>query len=100
MQIICEKCNAEIHPQQETIRDGEIEHTFFRCPECGALYPVCATDEALRENIASYRDQGASIYHGSNTIYRKYCSEKGKLSSVSQLKPGMAWQSLLKLQKP
>ena len=54
MQIICEKCNAEIHPQQETIRDGEIEHTFFRCPECGALYPVCATDEALRKNIASY----------------------------------------------
>ena len=40
--------------------------------------------------VKAYRDQGASIYHGSNTIYRKYCSEKGKLSSVSQLKPGMA----------
>ncbi len=40
--------------------------------------------------VKAYRDQGASIYHGSNTIYRKYCSEKGKLTSVSQLQPGMA----------
>ena len=40
--------------------------------------------------VKAYRDQGASIYHGSNTIYRKYCSEKGKLTSVSQLKRGMA----------
>ena len=30
--------------------------------------------------VKAYRDQGASIYHGSNTIYRKYCSEKGKLT--------------------
>ena len=40
--------------------------------------------------VKAYRDQGASIYHGSNTIYRKYCSDKGKLTSVSQLQPGMA----------
>ena len=40
--------------------------------------------------VKAYRDQGASIYHGSNTIYRKYCAEKGKMTSVSQLKPGMA----------
>ena len=40
--------------------------------------------------VKAYRDQGASIYHGSNTIYRKYCSEKGKLTNVSQLKLGMA----------
>ena len=40
--------------------------------------------------VKAYRDQGASIYHGSNTIYRKYCSEKGKLTSISQLLPGMA----------
>ena len=40
--------------------------------------------------VKAFRDQGASIYHGSNTIYRKYCSEKGKLTNVSQLKPGMA----------
>ena len=46
--------------------------------DCSGLFVKC------------FRDQGASIYHGSNTIYRKYCSEKGKLTSVSQLRPGMA----------
>lgn len=40
--------------------------------------------------VKAFRDQGASIYHGSNTIYRKYCSRKGELTNVSQLKPGMA----------
>ena len=40
--------------------------------------------------VKAFRDQGGSIYHGSNTIYRKYCSEKGKLTNVSQLKRGMA----------
>ena len=40
--------------------------------------------------VKIFRDQGASIYHGSNTIYRKYCSEKGKLTSEAQLQPGMA----------
>ena len=46
--------------------------------DCSGLFVKC------------YRDQGASIYHGSNTIYRKYCSEKGKLTDASQLKRGMA----------
>lgn len=46
--------------------------------DCSGLFVKC------------FRDQGASIYHGSNTIYRKYCSEKGKLTNVSQLRPGMA----------
>lgn len=46
--------------------------------DCSGLFVKC------------FRDQGASIYHGSNTIYRKYCSEKGKLTSVSQIRPGMA----------
>ena len=40
--------------------------------------------------VKAFRDQGGSIYHGSNSIYRKYCSEKGKLTSVSQLRVGMA----------
>ena len=52
--------------------------------DCSGLFVKC------------FRDQGANIYHGSNTIYRKYCSEKGKLTSASQLRPGMAvfkWNS-------
>jgi uncharacterized C2H2 Zn-finger protein len=54
MQIICDKCKAEIHPQPETFRDGEIEHIFFRCPECGEVYHLCATDEALRKSVMEY----------------------------------------------
>lgn len=46
--------------------------------DCSGLFVKC------------FRDQGADIYHGSNTIYRKYCSEKGKLTNASQLKQGMA----------
>lgn len=54
MQIICDKCKAEIHPQPETIRNGEIEHIFFRCPECGESYHLCAMDKALRKSVMDY----------------------------------------------
>lgn len=40
--------------------------------------------------VRAYRAQGASIYHGSNTIFRQHCSETGKISSVSDLTVGMA----------
>lgn len=40
--------------------------------------------------VKMYRDQGARIYHGSNTIYHEYCSETGKLTSEKQLQTGMA----------
>ena len=46
--------------------------------DCSGLFVKC------------FQDQGADIYHGSNTIYRKYCSEKGKLTNASQLQQGMA----------
>jgi len=46
--------------------------------DCSGLFVKC------------FRDQGASIYHGSNTIWRKYCSEKGELKNVRQLRRGMA----------
>ena len=61
MQIICDKCKTEIHPQPETARDGEIEHTFFRCPECGMVYPIAVTDAALRDDIARYERMKAII---------------------------------------
>ena len=40
--------------------------------------------------VKCFRDQGAKIYHGSNTIFRDYCTKTEKLTSVNQLKPGMA----------
>ena len=55
MQIKCDKCSAvseSIMP--ETYLEGDIEFTFFRCPECGEVYPVGATDSALRADIAEY----------------------------------------------
>ena len=43
------------------MRDGEIERTFFHCPGCGEVYPVCASDTALRENIAEYSQMRQTI---------------------------------------
>ena len=40
--------------------------------------------------VYMYRQQGASIYHGSNTIFHDYCSSTDQLTSESQLKQGMA----------
>lgn len=40
--------------------------------------------------VRAFRMNGGSIYHGSNTIYRQYLTEKGKLTSAAQLIPGMA----------
>ena len=55
MQIKCDKCSlAADSIMPETARDGDIEHTFFRCPECGAVYPISTTDEDLRKRITEY----------------------------------------------
>ena len=46
--------------------------------------------------VKAYHDQGQKTYHGSNTIFREYLSQHGKISSESDLQPGMAvfkWNS-------
>lgn len=46
--------------------------------------------------VRAFRLQGARIYHGSNTIWRKHLSDKGKIRSADDLQPGMAvfkWQA-------
>ena len=40
--------------------------------------------------VRAYRLQGESIYHGSNTIWRRHLCEKGEIHSTSDLHPGMA----------
>lgn len=40
--------------------------------------------------VRAFRQQGASIYHGSNTIWRQYTTEKGTVTSGKQLRRGMA----------
>ena len=55
MQIKCDKCGAMAETvMPECVRDGDIEHTFFRCPDCGEAYPIAATDTALRSDITEY----------------------------------------------
>lgn len=55
MEIKCDKCGAVAETlMPETARDGEIEYTFFRCPDCQAVYPISATDDELRKRIGEY----------------------------------------------
>ena len=55
MEMICNKCGAVIpKPELKTIRDGEIEHTYFLCPDCGEAYRVSTTDKHLRKRIEDY----------------------------------------------
>ena len=55
MEIKCDNCGAVAETiMPETVKDGDTEYTFFRCPDCGAVYPIAATDDALRKSIAEY----------------------------------------------
>ena len=40
--------------------------------------------------VRAFRLQGESIYHGSNTIWRRHLAEKGAIRSLRDLRPGMA----------
>lgn len=38
----------------------------------------------------AFKQLGGYMYHGSNTMYKSYCTEKGKISDRAALKPGYA----------
>lgn len=38
----------------------------------------------------AFRALGGSIYHGSNTIWKRYCTKQGRLTEGVQLRPGTA----------
>lgn len=40
--------------------------------------------------VWAFKQLGESIYHGSNTIWKKYCSNKGKITTTTELKAGTA----------
>ena len=62
MQIKCDKCASVTESViPESVTDGDIEHYFFRCQSCGAVYPISATDTALRESIANFREMRKMI---------------------------------------
>ena len=65
MQIICNKCDAVIPaPEWKTIRDGDIEHTYFSCLSCGDAYHVGTTDGRLREDIVKYTKMASCLRTG------------------------------------
>ena len=40
--------------------------------------------------VWAYKQKGESIYHGSNTIWKKYCSKQGTITNGMAIKPGTA----------
>jgi len=62
MEIICDQCGAVIgKPDWVTIRDGELEHTYFVCDDCGAAYQFSVTDKKLRQNIEKYKEMAQRL---------------------------------------
>ena len=52
--VTCNECGeAFVVGRQdiETIKDGEIEVQYFRCPDCRRPYMVITTDKAMRQLI-------------------------------------------------
>ena len=40
--------------------------------------------------VWAFKQHGGSIYHGSNTMWKKYCTSQGSLTGVVQIRPGTA----------
>lgn len=52
MTVTCDACKVEFEPDIRTRRegdDGEVEITYFICPECECEYEVCRTNPELRK---------------------------------------------------
>lgn len=60
-----------------TIKYGQ-QHVGKRVADCSGLF------------VWAYGELGASIYHGSNTIYNKYTTTTGAVGGLSTLRPGSA----------
>ena len=53
--VRCNFCGCAFVPEAKTLREGEIEYTYFNCDYCGKAYIVSVTDAALRRSIRKYR---------------------------------------------
>lgn len=63
--------------RQQTIDNGK-KWIGHRVADCSGLFAW------------AFKQLGGSIYHGSNTMYKSYCTDKGKISNKEELKPGFA----------
>ena len=52
--VACDACRCSFTPKLEKTRDGELEFTYFRCPECRKTFLFAVTDAQLRKRIAEY----------------------------------------------
>ena len=65
--VTCNKCGAEVVFQPLYRREGDLELTFLRCPECGAEYLSAVTDTPLRKSIEEYKQMLQHIRTGKAT---------------------------------
>lgn len=65
--VTCNKCGAEAVFQPLYRREGDLELTFLRCPECGAEFLSSVTDTPLRKSIEEYRRMLQHIQTGKAT---------------------------------
>ena len=85
MKIICDKCGESMSdPQWKKIRNGELEYTYFTCDECGAVHPVCTTDQNLRHNVLKYRKMAARIRKGRSTEAYQKRVQKLKTENITR----------------
>jgi hypothetical protein len=76
------KAKQDAATREMTVKYGS-KWIGHRVADCSGLF------------VWAYKQLGASIYHGSNTIWNKYCSNKGELSGGKRsdgqpIKPGTA----------
>ncbi len=63
--------------REQTVKWGQ-KWVGKRVADCSGLF------------VWAFRELGSSIYHGSNTIWNKHCSRKGKMAPGVSLRPGTA----------
>lgn len=52
--VRCDACGCAFVPKSKSLREGEIEYTYFNCDYCGEAYIVSVTDTELRRGIRRY----------------------------------------------
>ena len=63
----CGDCGSMVEFQPLYRREGKLELTFLRCPECGREYLSAVTDPALRRSIEQYKEMLKTIREGNAT---------------------------------
>ncbi len=71
------QANQDAATRAQTVQYGQ-KWVGKRVSDCSGLFAW------------AFKELGGSIYHGSNTIWKKYCSSQGKITPGMSLRPGTA----------